>query len=75
MTDLVAGKIGTVGSYDLAFTAGKVVVTAGVALPEATVSLSVAVSPKEILDVIAARIGGPIPLEVAKFLESALALA
>lgn len=72
--DLVNGKLGTVGSYDLAFTAGKIVVSVGLSLPEVGASLSVSIGPKEILDLIASKIGGPIPAEVASFLESALSL-
>lgn len=73
--DLVKGNIGSVGNYDLAFLGGKVVVSVGVGLPEISANLSVSIGPKEILDLIAAKIGGPIPAEVAKFLEDALALS
>lgn len=72
--DLLNGKLGSVGSYDLAFTGGKIVVSVGVGLPEVSASLNVSIGPKEILDLIAAKIGGEIPKEVAKFLEDALAL-
>lgn len=74
--DLIAGNLGTIGKYDLAFTGGKIVFTLGLGLGEVGVgaSLSVLIGPKEILDLIAAKIGGPIPLEVAQFLEAALAL-
>lgn len=72
--DIVAGKLGTVGNYDLAFIGGKIIFTLGVGLPEVGASLSVSVGPKEILDLIAAKIGGPVPKSVVEFLETALAL-
>lgn len=72
--DLLTGSLGSVGKYDLAFEGGKVVVSLSVGLPEIAATLSVSIGPKEILDLIAAKIGGPIPASVAEFLESALAL-
>lgn len=73
--DLVHGSIGTEGNYDVSFTGGKIVITAGLGLPEANASLSISISPKVILDEIAKKVGGPVPVEVAQFLESALALS
>lgn len=73
--DLANGQIGAVGNYDVAFTGGKVVVSINVGLPELNVKVSAEISPKTILDQIAAKVGGPIPVEVAKFMEDALALS
>ena len=56
------------------FVEGKIVITASLGLPEVAASVVLNVSPKTLLDEIAAKIGGPIPAEIAQFLENALGL-
>jgi hypothetical protein len=73
--DLLNGKIGSEGTYDVAIKAGKIVVSSTVVEPMFTATASVSVSGKQILDAMAAKIGGPIPAEVASFIETTLGLA
>lgn len=72
--DVANGNIGTVGKYDVSFTSGQMVVEMDVASGPASASLSIKISGKQILDALAAKIGGPIPAEVAQLLENALGM-
>jgi len=72
MTDLVSGAIGSVGKYDVAFTAGSLVVSGNLAVSEGSLALSVTVSAKQVIDALAAKLGGSIPAEIAQVLEAAL---
>jgi hypothetical protein len=60
--DIVAGNIGEFAAYDVAIKGGKLV-------------LSQSLSLKAVLDAMAAKIGGPVPAEVASFLEKELGLS
>lgn len=76
MTDktLAEGKIGSLGTYEVDFKGGMLVVTEAAAVDGVSESLSISVSGKAVMDGIAKKIGGPIPAEIALFLESALGL-
>lgn len=71
---LEQGAIGNVGTQSVEFVGGQMVAKASVAVPYGSVDLDIVISPKAILDAIAAKVGGPIPAEVAAFLEQALGL-
>lgn len=58
--DLIGGKIGSVGSYDVAFNDGKLVVTSSVADGPASASLSVSLDAGMVLDALAKAIPGTI---------------
>lgn len=60
--DIAQGPLGKVGSYDVALKDGKL-------------QFSVSIGPKEILDALAAKIGGAVPAEIAKFIEDTFGLA
>lgn len=78
--DLVNEKIGNIGSVDVAFKGGALVLSAVIQAANPAYGLKfsntteLSVGPKEILDALSAKIGGPVPAAVAKFLEDALAL-
>ena len=59
--DLISGQAIQGVTYDVALMGGKVV-------------LSVSLSGKVLLDMLAAKIGGPMPIEIAKFLEDSIGL-
>lgn len=48
--------------------------TAAIAIVDGKLQVSVSLSPKAVLDAVAKKVGGPIPAEVATFLESAIGL-
>jgi len=74
MSDIKSGSIGSAGKYDVAFTDGKIVVSASIAEMGADANISISISGKTILDAIAAKIGGPIPAEIVSFLELSLGI-
>ena len=73
-------KIGDVGSISETFATGVAAVSAQLNLPATTFGLQIGVAVNGTLDAkiliayLAAKIGGPIPAEVASFLEAALAV-
>lgn len=71
---LESGKLGTVGEYSVEFKDGLLVASMNAGADGINGSLSISVSGKSIIDGIAAKIGGPIPAEIALFLESSLGL-
>lgn len=59
--DLASGSLGNVGSYDVAFKSGKLVVSGSVALPPGeSVSLELQVDSGKVIDALAAAIPGKI---------------
>lgn len=58
---LEEGAVGEFGHQSIEFVEGKIVA-------------KVVLSPKALLDMLAVKIGGPIPAEIAAFLEAALGL-
>lgn len=61
MSNLVDGQLGVVGEYKVALVDGKLVA-------------SLELSPKVILDSLAHKIGGPVPEQIATFIETAFGL-
>lgn len=76
--EIVGGKIGSVGSFDVAFKEGALKAEASVALPVGKAVVSVEIGGKQLLDLVAAeakaKTGSDIPVEIAVFLEKALGL-
>ena len=72
--NLESGKIGTIGTQSIDFKDGQIIATANASSDGITASVSISISAKSILDAIAVKIGGPIPLEIAQFLELSLGL-
>lgn len=74
-------KIGDVGVMDESYAKGVASVTATISVPSTSYGLSIKISAEADLDAkiligyLAGKIGGPIPAEVAAFLENALAIA
>lgn len=72
-------QIGSVGSVTESFSAGVAAVEASLVLPQTAWGLSgslplkLSLDSKVLIAYLAAKIGGPIPAEVASFLEMALA--
>lgn len=73
-------KVGNYAVADESYSAGVATAKATVAIPETKYGLKVNVSVEADLDAktlvgyLAAKIGGPVPTEVAAFIESALAV-
>jgi hypothetical protein len=63
--DIVKAPIGPNGEYG----------AADLAIVDGKLQVSVQLSPKAVLDAAAKKIGGPIPAEVAQFLEQAIGLS
>ena len=73
MGEIVGGAIGSVGKYDVSFTAGKMLIAGQAGLDGFSVQLSIGIDSKVVLDAIAAKVGGTLAPEVALLLETALA--
>lgn len=73
--DLANGSLGAIGKWDVAFSSGLLVLSAQASDVGVAANVSVSVSGKTVLDALAAKVGGPIPAEVAAFLESAFGLS
>lgn len=71
-------KLGALGSVQESYAAGVASVSGSVALPatafglSASADLKLSLDAKALIEYIAAKIGGPVPAEVAAFLEMAL---
>ncbi len=74
MTPIEEGSIGNIGTQSIDLVDGKLVAKAHVDLGPLAADLAIVLSPKAVLDAIAAKVGGPIPAEVAAFLEAAFGL-
>lgn len=72
--DILDGKIGEVGSYEVDFKDGKLVASAKASVEGVEAQMSITVSGKALLDGIAKKIGGPVPEAIANFLELSLGL-
>jgi hypothetical protein len=70
--DIVKGAIGTVGSYDLSFAAGKLSISGALADGPVAGSLSLSVSTDAIIAAIEAKVGGTVAKEVLDALKLAL---
>ena len=66
-----------VGSLDVAFVGGIFQVKVSLPVPSigAEADLLLKLSPKSLIDLLAEKVGGPIPAEVAAFLENAIGLS
>lgn len=71
---LAGGDIGSVGKWSVAFVGGKMMLTGGVVEPIGEVSLSISIGAKQVIDALAAAIGGALPAEIAKIIEAGLGL-
>ncbi len=73
-------QLGTFGEVTETFSKGVAKATLSAALPPTSFGLKLNVSvdgsldAKSLIDYLAAKIGGPVPAEVASFIEAALAL-
>lgn len=71
-------KLGSVGQADESYSKGVASASASVAVPQTSYGLTLKLTAEADLDAkvligyLAAKIGGPVPAEVASFLESAL---
>lgn len=72
--DLTSGKIGNVGQYDVSFVNGKIVFTLSGTADGASLALSITIGPKEIADLITAKINNPILTEAVAFTEAAVGI-
>lgn len=70
--DILDGKIGEVGAYDLEFKSGKLSFKVGVSVKGATASVAVELEADALLDAIAAKIPGQIDDAVLGLLKAAL---
>ena len=70
--ELVQGKIGEVGKYDVAFKEGKLVIEVGASVAIGEAGLSVKIGAKQVLDAIKAAIPGKIDDAIIDVLEAAL---
>lgn len=68
--DLATGKIGTIGKYDVSFVNGKLVFSLSASADGADISVSISIGPKEIADLITAKINNPLLTEAVQFAES-----
>lgn len=68
--DLVGGKVGSVGKYDLAFKAGQLVIEVDAGIGASSAGLVLKVDAKQVLDAIGKL--GSIEESVVKVLEAAL---
>jgi hypothetical protein len=71
---LETSKLGTIGSQSVSFSDGQIVASANASADGITATISISISAKVIIDAIAAKIGGPIPQEIALFLDTSLGL-
>jgi len=73
--DLVNGPVGSVGSYDVSFKGGKLILVGSAELPPGeSVSLSISVDANKVLDALAAAIPGKIDDAVIGLIKMALAV-
>lgn len=71
--ELVKGKIGEVGAYDVKFESGNLVVDVGATLPVVGASLVVKIDSGALCDLIAAKIPGQLDDAVLKLIKAGLA--
>lgn len=71
--DLVSGDLGSIGKYDVAFRAGRLIVSGSASLPPGeNISASVEVDSDKVLDAIAAAVPGKIDDVVIGVIKAAL---
>ena len=71
--DLAGGPIGSVGSYDVKFSAGKLLVSAKVELPPGeSAAISLSIDSDKVLDAIAAAVPGKLDNMLIGLIKSAL---
>lgn len=71
--DLISGNLGTVGSYDVAFKGGNLIVSLTAAIPPGeSGSVTLSVDSNKVLDALAAAIPGKIDDAVIAIIKAAL---